>query len=130
MSAGPLVDQDVVSPPVYDLVVPVPGQGGAGHPRHPAHQLLLLPLGGVDGPLPDSEAGAVLDLDYDRPPDWSLSVAIISRAGVAPSTVPGHQAQAQHRSPLLGQLAAVEVRPGGGGENILITTEKHKKFVK
>ena len=59
VSAGPLVDQDVVCPPVYDGVVPVPGEGGAGHPRHPADQLLLLPPGGVYGPLPHSQTGTV-----------------------------------------------------------------------
>ena len=114
MSAGPLVEEDVVGPPVHDVVVPVPGEGGGGHPRHPAHQLLLLPPGGVDGPLPDGEAGAVLDLHYDRPPDRSAGVAVISGAGVAARTVPGDGTQAQHCGPLLCQLPAVEVGPGAG----------------
>ena len=114
VSAGPLVEEDVVGPPVHDVVVPVPGEGGGGHPRHPAHQLLLLPPGGVDGPLPDGEAGAVLDLHYDRPPDRSAGVAVISGAGVAARTVPGDGTQAQHCSPLLCQLPAVEVGPGAG----------------
>ena len=113
--AGPLVDQDVVCPPVYDGVVPVPGEGGAGHPRHPADQLLLLPRGGVYGPLPHSQTGTVLDLEDDRPPDWAGGEAILSGAGEAPGTVPGDQAQAQHGRPVLCHLAAVQLGPAAAG---------------